>query len=83
MCSSDLGQMRQRYLRAWRKALDATVERGAAIAHHHGAGLSRRSHMPATHGEAARWFEALKAACDPAGILNPGKLFAAPGEEDA
>lgn len=72
----DPGRMRQRYIKTWRKALDATVERGAAIAHHHGAGLSRRSHMGATHGEARRHFAALKAACDPAGILNPGKLFA-------
>ncbi len=72
----DPADMRRRYARVWQQALDATVARGAAIAHHHGAGLSRRSHMPATHGEAARWFAALKAACDPAGILNPGKLFA-------
>ncbi len=72
----DPGRMRQRYLRTWREALDATVARGGAIAHHHGAGLSRRSHMVATHGEARRYFAALKAACDPAGILNPGKLFA-------
>lgn len=77
----DPGRMRQRYVRTWRKALDATVERGAAIAHHHGAGLSRRTHMVATHGEARRYFDALKAACDPAGILNPGKLFADEGEE--
>lgn len=72
----DPGEMRRRYDRAWKAALDATLSRGAAIAHHHGAGLSRRSHMPATHGEARRYFAALEAACDPAGILNPGKLFA-------
>ncbi|MCB9541974.1 MAG: FAD-binding oxidoreductase [Myxococcales bacterium] len=72
----DRDEMRARYDRVWKAALDCAVARGAAIAHHHGAGLSRRRHMPATHGEARRWFAALKAVCDPVGIMNPGKLFA-------
>lgn len=72
----DAVAMRDRYDKVWKAALDCAVARGGAIAHHHGAGLSRRTHMPATHGEARRWYEALKAVCDPVGILNPGKLFA-------
>ena len=72
----DPAAMRDRYDATWQGALDAAQAQGAAIAHHHGAGLSRASHMPAEHGEARRWFEALKGVLDPAGILNPGKLFA-------
>lgn len=64
-----------RYDAAWQAGLDTVVAFDAAIAHHHGAGLSRRSHMGAEHGPAAAWFRALKTALDPHGILNPGKLF--------
>ena len=68
--------MRQRYDAGWRAGLDAAQASGAAIAHHHGVGLSRAAHMPSEHGEARRWFLALKETLDPAGIMNPGKLFA-------
>lgn len=65
-----------RYDAAWRAGLDRVVAQGATIAHHHGSGLSRRTHMDAEHGAGRQWFHALKAVLDPAGILNPGKLFA-------
>ncbi len=75
----DAAGMRRTYDAAWRAGLDTAQAHGAVIAHHHGAGLSRRAHMPAAHGEARRWFDALKATLDPAGIFNPGKLFAEEG----
>jgi alkyldihydroxyacetonephosphate synthase len=56
-------------------AMAATVEAGGAISHHHGIGLVRAPWLPRALGQAA--FEALcdlKAAFDPAGVLNPGKL---------
>lgn len=65
----------RRYDAAWQGGLDTAVAFDAAIAHHHGAGLSRRSHMSAEHGPAAAWFRALKQVLDPHGIMNPGKLF--------
>lgn len=65
----------KRYDAAWQAGLDTVVAFDAAIAHHHGAGLSRASHMQAEHGPAAAWFRALKQVLDPRGILNPGKLF--------
>ncbi|MCB9549033.1 MAG: FAD-binding oxidoreductase [Myxococcales bacterium] len=64
-----------RYDAAWRAGLDTVVEHGATIAHHHGSGLSRRSHMDAEHGAGRAWFDALKQVLDPTGIFNPGKLF--------
>lgn len=72
----DVPAMRSRYDAAWQAGLDTALGRGAAIAHHHGVGLSRARHMPAAHGEARRWFDALKRVLDPHGVLNPGKLFA-------
>ena len=71
--------MRETYDAAWRAGLDAVVATGGVIAHHHGVGLSRARHMHLAHGEGRRWFEALKPVLDPAGVLNPGKLFAEEG----
>jgi alkyldihydroxyacetonephosphate synthase len=67
--------MLERYGRAWRAALDAASNCDAVLAHHHGVGLSRASHLPRAHGAARAWYTALKANLDPAGILNPGKIY--------
>jgi alkyldihydroxyacetonephosphate synthase len=67
--------MLRRYQTAWKAALDAALAEGAVLAHHHGVGLSRATHLPAAHGEARRWYTALKGALDPAGVLNPGKIY--------
>ena len=75
----DVDAMRRRYDAAWRAGLDAAAAHGAAIAHHHGVGLSRRWHMAEAHGEARQWFDALKRTLDPAGVMNPGKVFAEEG----
>jgi alkyldihydroxyacetonephosphate synthase len=63
----------------YRAALDgamaATVKAGGAISHHHGIGLVRAPWLPEALGQGA--FDALcdlKAAFDPTGVLNPGKL---------
>lgn len=63
------------YEAAWKSALDAALAQEAVLAHHHGVGLSRATHLADAHGEARRWHLALKAALDPAGILNPGKIY--------
>lgn len=56
-------------------ALAATVAAGGAISHHHGIGLARAGWLPRALGEPAfEVLRTLKAALDPAGILNPGKL---------
>ncbi|HZU71949.1 MAG TPA: FAD-binding oxidoreductase [Acidimicrobiales bacterium] len=62
------------YNRAWDTVMDATIAAGGAISHHHGIGLNRSRHLPASLGPAHRMLMAIKAALDPAGILNPGKL---------
>ncbi len=72
---ADRDAMLERYGRAWKAALDAAAGCDAVLAHHHGVGLSRASHLPRAHGPARRWYTALKATLDPAGILNPGKIY--------
>ena len=63
------------YRAAFDAALAATVAAGGAISHHHGIGLARSAWLPRALGEpAVDALRTLKAAFDPAGILNPGKL---------
>lgn len=63
------------YERAWDAAMEAVVASGASITHHHGVGLLRAPHLARelSPGGVAL-LHAAKQACDPAGILNPGKL---------
>jgi alkyldihydroxyacetonephosphate synthase len=63
----------------YRSALDAamaaTVEAGGAISHHHGIGFVRGPWLPrALDGPAFDALSDIKAALDPTGVLNPGKL---------
>ena len=64
----------------WRKAKtaasDAMVRAGATITHHHAVGADHRPWMRDEVGElGVQVLRAVKAALDPAGILNPGKLI--------
>jgi alkyldihydroxyacetonephosphate synthase len=58
----------------WRDGLEATTRVGGTISHHHGVGLLKAPFMAGEHREAMAIFEAAKAALDPDGILNPGKM---------
>jgi len=62
------------YRAAWDAITDATLERGGAISHHHGVGINRGRYLPDALGTGFDVLVALKAALDPTGILNPGKL---------
>ena len=62
------------YRRAWDAGMEATLAGGAALSHHHGIGLNRARYARAALGDAFDVLAATKAALDPHGILNPGKL---------
>ena len=54
----------------------ATLAAGAAISHHHGIGFLRGPWLREALGdEAFAVLADLKAALDPAGVLNPGVLI--------
>jgi alkyldihydroxyacetonephosphate synthase len=66
---------RDRYYRAvWDEGTRAVLAAGGALSHHHGIGLHRSRFVAEALGPAFEVLTATKAALDPNGILNPGKL---------
>lgn len=66
---------RDRYYRAaWDAGSRAVLAAGGALSHHHGIGLNRSRFVAEALGPAFDVLTAVKAALDPNGILNPGKL---------
>jgi len=64
------------YDAAWKAALDAAEEAGATITHHHGVGVLKEQWLERELGEGGvHLLRAVKRACDPKGIMNPGKLL--------
>ena len=64
----------QYYADAWEAVTRVTLAHGGALSHHHGIGLHRGRFMAEAVGSAFPTLVAVKAALDPKGILNPGKL---------
>jgi alkyldihydroxyacetonephosphate synthase len=62
------------YRRAWDAVIGATTRAGGALSHHHGVGINRGRYMADYLGGGFQVLTAVKAALDPLGILNPGKL---------
>jgi alkyldihydroxyacetonephosphate synthase len=62
------------YRRVWDTVMAVTRRHGGAISHHHGIGINRGRHLAGAWGPAFDTLTAVKAALDPHGILNPGKL---------
>jgi alkyldihydroxyacetonephosphate synthase len=62
------------YVAAWDAATRAVLAAGGSLSHHHGVGLNRSRFLPEALGEGFGVLQGVKAALDPAGVLNPGKL---------
>jgi len=62
------------YDAAWRDALDAALDAGATISHHHGVGRSKAPWLRGELGEGVDVLRAVQRAFDPGHILNPGAL---------
>jgi alkyldihydroxyacetonephosphate synthase len=60
--------------RIWADAVTAVLAAGGVINDHHGVGLKLGRYMEAQHGAAFDTLRRVKAAIDPLGIMNPGKL---------
>lgn len=58
----------------WRAAMETVLAEGGTLSHHHGAGIARLPYIHAALGPSWDLLRSVKAALDPLGILNPGKL---------
>ncbi|MBW2253548.1 MAG: FAD-binding oxidoreductase [Deltaproteobacteria bacterium] len=65
----------QVYQRTWEAALQACLDVGATVTHHHGVGSLKAAAASAEVGPAVGGWKALKRRLDPHGVLNPGRLF--------
>lgn len=72
--TTDEAWARQYYEASWEAVMRATRRHRGSISHHHGIGIVRSPYLADALGEGFSVLEAVKAALDPAGILNPGKL---------
>jgi alkyldihydroxyacetonephosphate synthase len=73
--ASDDSAAADAYLRCWRDVARACHDAGGTISHHHGVGLLKSPFLDGELGSAGvSVLRSIKAALDPAGILNPGKL---------
>jgi alkyldihydroxyacetonephosphate synthase len=72
--AAEAGAADRYYRAAWDAVMSLTRSRGGAISHHHGIGINRGRHLAPALGPAYDVLVRLKAALDPTGVLNPGKL---------
>lgn len=63
-----------RYDATWAAAMTSCAAAGGTIGHHHGVGQARAPWLAAEMGAGYGVLRAVKAALDPAGVCNPGKL---------
>lgn len=61
-------------LKVWDIVMRICLKNGAAISHHHGAGLARGPYIANSLGSSLQVLQRIKKEFDPAGIMNPGKL---------
>jgi alkyldihydroxyacetonephosphate synthase len=64
----------QMYQNLWKDALDACVEAGGTISHHHGVGILKAEWMKRQMGSWMKVYAGLKRRLDPENILNPHKM---------
>ncbi|HZQ49461.1 MAG TPA: FAD-binding oxidoreductase [Candidatus Dormibacteraeota bacterium] len=67
----DENEARAAYDRAWEGAMNAALDLGATITHHHGTGQARSRWVEAEMGGWMAAWRAIRSGLDPAGIMNP------------
>lgn len=62
------------YIALWDAGQRSVLNNGGNLSHHHGVGINRARFMAESLGPAHDVLTSIKAALDPNGIMNPGKL---------
>ena len=76
MSGADDQEAETRYLAAWDQAVRNCAAAGGTITHHHGVGRLKAGYLAGELGETGvDVLTRIKAALDPAGIMNPGVLL--------
>jgi alkyldihydroxyacetonephosphate synthase len=70
----DEGRKDEFYREVWETGTRTVLANGGALSHHHGVGMNRSRFVVEALGGGFEVLAAVKAALDPNGILNPGKL---------
>jgi alkyldihydroxyacetonephosphate synthase len=70
----ELGERTAYHRAVWDAGVAAVLAHGGSLSHHHGVGLHRSRYLAEALGGAHDVLVSTKAALDPHGILNPGKL---------
>ena len=84
LCDRGNVEEMKRVREAAREIFEAAVALGGTLSGEHGIGLLKKQFMEMDVGpEALRVMKAIKAALDPLGIMNPGKIFPDAGGVDA
>ena len=69
------GDVEATYTALWDAGQRAVLANGGNLSHHHGVGINRGRFVADALGPAFGVLTTIKAALDPSGILNPGKLL--------
>lgn len=76
LARQDTSEPVTQWLRAKEAASRAIMDAGGTITHHHAIGRDHASYLPGEVGTLGiDMLRAVKAQCDPMGIMNPGKLL--------
>ena len=62
------------YQKIWNTTMEAVLESGGSIAHHHGIGINRANWMEEEWGKSLILLKEIKKILDPNNIFNPGKV---------
>ena len=57
------------------RLIGRALEMGGTCSGEHGVGLGKMPYLRREHGEGIEVMRAIKAALDPAGLMNPGKIL--------